>query len=266
MVFLTANFSTLYSQTLKRTYYDWRKTSIEEEFYTNSKGEKDGLYKKYSENGIIEISGNMKKGYWNGIVTNFITSNGRQELASKETWVDGVKNGPASYFGSLNVPLEQGNYENDEKEGIWSMIQLCDLYFQLKEEDKKYFSYVKYKILFVNGQKVYQDGKMIYTYYPSLPGKPAVTALEQNYLNGNLVDEQIQYWPNGKRYMYTDYKNGIEDKWDQEGNLLSHYDRAEELAKLKSEAEEKEKLKLKREAEEKVRQEEENYKSNIGLI
>ena len=38
-------------QALMKTYYDWTKSKVKEEYYTNSKGEKHGAYKAFDENG-----------------------------------------------------------------------------------------------------------------------------------------------------------------------------------------------------------------------
>ena len=54
------------AQTLYRTYYDYKKTHVHEEFYANSYGVKNGTYKEYSEYGGVLIQGTLKDDKKNG--------------------------------------------------------------------------------------------------------------------------------------------------------------------------------------------------------
>jgi antitoxin component YwqK of YwqJK toxin-antitoxin module len=49
-----------YSQKLQREYYDWAKTKIKREYYTDSYGKLNGSYKAYSEYGGILKQGQCK--------------------------------------------------------------------------------------------------------------------------------------------------------------------------------------------------------------
>ncbi len=51
-----------FSQKLVRTYYDYRKTKIQTEYYTNAYGVKNGIFKGYSEYGGILLQGSLKDG------------------------------------------------------------------------------------------------------------------------------------------------------------------------------------------------------------
>jgi antitoxin component YwqK of YwqJK toxin-antitoxin module len=51
-----------FSQKLVRTYYDYRKTKIQAEYYTNAYGVKNGIFKGYSEYGGILLQGALKDG------------------------------------------------------------------------------------------------------------------------------------------------------------------------------------------------------------
>lgn len=51
-----------FSQKLVRTYYDYRKTKIQTEYYTNAYGVKNGVFKGYSEYGGILLQGSLKDG------------------------------------------------------------------------------------------------------------------------------------------------------------------------------------------------------------
>ena len=51
-----------FSQKLVRTYYDYGKTKIQAEYYTNAYGVKNGIFKGYSEYGGILLQGALKDG------------------------------------------------------------------------------------------------------------------------------------------------------------------------------------------------------------
>ena len=229
--FLVLSISS-YSQKLIRTYWDWRNADIKEEYYVNGAGEKNGAYKKYSNNGILEISGNMSRGYWNGQVITYATSSGRQEIVSKETYVNGVKEGPATYYNGKGYPNRQGNFKNDLEEGEWILISFFKDSYDFSEEEQKSYSYVKYNLTYKAGEAIY-NGKVSYYFYPTNK-----IAYIENYEKGNKLDHE-GYWPNGQLH-YRETIGVSYEKYDQNGQLIESMDRAK--ARAEQERQEKERI------------------------
>jgi antitoxin component YwqK of YwqJK toxin-antitoxin module len=75
-----------FSQKLERTYYDYRKTKIQSEYYINAYGEKNGSYKGYSEYGGILLQGSFKDG---------------QPIGK---WIENYEDGKLHYIKIYNTP------------------------------------------------------------------------------------------------------------------------------------------------------------------
>lgn len=191
-------------QQLMRSYYDWQKTMKKEEYYVNAKGEKNGSYKAYSDNGILALQYNFKNGLMDGLCVEYETSTGRQLNNKSETYKDGILNGPATYYNGNNIIYRQGSFKNAKKEGMWLMVDGADMvigqsYYKFTNEEQKTCHYIKYNMMYKDDELVY-DGKLIMTYYPS--GK---IYCEVTYSNGKKVGDNISYYPNGKVQVYAKY-------------------------------------------------------------
>ena len=118
--------SVSFGQKLMKTYYDYQNTKVHEVYYVNAKGEKDGKYTEYAENGIITGQSTFHNGVANGVITIYNTETGRQILFKRETYKEGVKDGPATYYDAVNdptIPTASGSYKNDAKDGLWTFIK-----------------------------------------------------------------------------------------------------------------------------------------------
>lgn len=193
-----------FAQTLYRTYYDFEKQHVQEEYYANSYGVKNGAYKKYSEYGGILIQGtysnDKKEGRW---IVKY--DNGR--VKSDETYKDDVLDGPAvyhDYFGP-NYDIQSttsGSYKNGAKEGTWTIIEPIgpeDYSFPDSEIPQQAWSgcnRIKYTEEYSNDEKLKLNGKFRKLFYPS--GK---IYSEGTYRNDNPMEVYI-YYPNGNIFSY----------------------------------------------------------------
>ena len=87
-----------FSQKLMRTYYDYGKTKIQTEYYTNAYGVKNGIFKGYSKYGGILLQGSLKDG------------------AAIGKWIENYEDGKLHYITTYNTPgLGLGFGMNDGK-------------------------------------------------------------------------------------------------------------------------------------------------------
>jgi len=184
-------------QTLKKTYYPY-KNQIKEEFYVNTNGEKNGLYKAFNESGIIEMEANYKNGVMDGMVKEYYPSLTKACLKRTAIYKNGDVNGLTTlYEFDCNVISSQGNCSSYYiRQGKWDVLE------KLEAEMPEGFKFLKYS-------QVYKDGKVIELptveyYYPS--NKLAMET------KGN---KKIHYTPNGKIMLEETYDgiNLIEEKY-----------------------------------------------------
>ncbi len=202
-----------FSQTLKRTYYDeYTKTILLEEYYVNSAGYGNGLYKKYWKDGNLTLKGTYKDGSKEGVWTSYSNISGKQEVSQTETYKNNQLNGPAVYYMEGTLVKEKGNYLNDERDGEWEILQSFDSY-GFPEEIRKGAKYVKGTFHYKEGKIVYPDGERKVYFYPS--GKIYVHG---NYLDGKMVGDQIMYNPDGtiKTQQHFDTAEELELKKQEE--------------------------------------------------
>jgi antitoxin component YwqK of YwqJK toxin-antitoxin module len=197
---LTLIFNVLFlvalSQTPKKTYYDFKKTMIKEDYFVNAAGEKNGPYKGYNEKGIVVEEANFKNGQLNGVYKKYTAYSGKKEIAKSETYKDGVLDGLAIYYGENGLVLKQGNYKNDKKDGKWTFMDPYSNYNFKNQEALKGAQFVKSEATYVNGEPL-MNGKYITYYYPS--GK---VRSEVEYTNGTETGEQKWYYPDGTNEAY----------------------------------------------------------------
>lgn len=191
------------AQTLMRSFYDINHSKIKEEFYVNTKGEKHGLYKYYSQyDGVLLDEAYFKNGYNNGVYKKYFDNGGRAELVSIENYVEGILNGPATYYFGESHKLisERGSYLNGNKNGAWTWL---DKISDTLPDGYKYYS----------GTTVYKDGEVIgydniNNYYPS--GKIYFQEIKLD--SGITVSKN--YHPNGKIWIIK--KSDKKDNYDEQ--------------------------------------------------
>ncbi len=193
----------VFGQTVKKEFYDFKKTKIMAEYQVNAAGEKNGWFKGYNENGVVVEEAMFKNGQLNGVYKKYSTNSGKREITQSETYKDGVLNGAAQYYGTMdNKPFVQkeGNFLDGERNGKWLIIKPTPNY-NIKEEEKKGCEYVKEEVEYQKGNEVSPpDGKRTIYYFPS--GK---VRCEEEYTNGIKTGQHKWYYPNGKleaEYIY----------------------------------------------------------------
>lgn len=205
--FLTMNAA--FSQTQKKTYYDYQKTKIEEIYYVNSQEQKSGKYIKYDERGIKAV---------------------------EVTYLNGALQGPGKeyYLPWSGTPADArlkitGQYSNSEKDGIWITYDYivdgkpfktdeelkAGVQTKQKEEHYKLGKLIREVTYYPNGklQKDYylQNGT-IKSYFED--GKPNIIGTMKN----ETFDSQYaSYYSNGKPNILCTLKNGTFD-----GDFISY--------------------------------------------
>lgn len=179
--------------------------------YLNSKMQGDWIY--YFPDGKIEMKGSYSKtgnrrGEWlwfypSGdtlLFENYVK--GKREgdcieydingiCLRKGEYIENLEEGPWYYYD--NAVITQGNYINGKRDGLWT---ITDAKGNLLSEE-----IYKYDLL---------DGKFTH-YYPN--GKIKLTG---NHILGIRTGFWYQYNENGELMLTTEYKRGIETKWDME--------------------------------------------------
>lgn len=195
-----------FSQTPKKTYYDYKKTKIMEEYQANSGGFINGTYKKYNEAGALIQTGTAKDGKKEGVWTEYVTYSGKRELAKSETYKNNELNGLSSYYGQNGLLLKQGQYKNNMKDGKWTILYGYENY-DLTNEEKKGADYFKYVATYSQDEEIITDGESKTFFYPS--GKPHSI---QNFKNGKRSGVNKWFYPNGNI--------NIEEVWEENSGQL----------------------------------------------
>jgi antitoxin component YwqK of YwqJK toxin-antitoxin module len=173
------------SQQVKKTYYDYGRTSIKEEFQINAMGEKHGWYKSYNGSGIIVEKATFKNGELDGLYQFFNTETGKAILSREAHYKNNLKQGLYKSYSidAYHIVEEQGNYVNDVKEGLWFTI------IKIPDEDTPGYSFSKTTYTFEGGNNLGNSNK--WYYHPS--GKLYKEVISKNDL---LIAQE--YYPEGK--------------------------------------------------------------------
>lgn len=253
----------LRAQQVIKTYYDYRKTQIDEEYQANSAGYVNGYYKKYDRNGVVIEQGTGINGKLNGEYRKWATYSGTKELASVVTYKNGVLHGPAKYYGRAGILLRSGNFIDDEKEGSWE-----ELYSSGEDEPCGFFKSTniykkgsldiksnmqsssistasgKLNVYITSGPKTegthkeyYYPCKKLYSEYLVTGGQ--IQGLHKMYYPSGVLYKEITYhYPDGKESVLTYrsyYPNGkIENVYDASQNpiVFEQYDERGEMTGL----------------------------------
>lgn len=222
-----------YAQKQFKTYYDLNNTKVKEVYFANAKGEKEGLYKLYDENGIIQQEATYKAGVLDGMLKEYYPLTNKACLKRTAIYKNGDVDGQTTYYESeCNVISAQGNCSRYYlKEGVWVFYQKIDA---AMPEGFKYITYTQ----------TFQADKMIseseiYYYHPSkkvysekkgnkrISYSPEGKVIgEETYdQNGATVEEKVFYISNGKlgkqNLFTTNGKTKTEEynEWFENGNL-----------------------------------------------
>ncbi len=197
--FVCIVFASTNAQTLKKTFYDLNGTKPKEVYHVNAKGEKNGSYKSYFDDGLIGVEANYKNGSLDGAYKEYTGYGGKSCLVKSATYKDGNANGAAVYYSSqeCNVIASQGNLVNGKRNGIWTFFEETSKSFA---EGFKYMTYTQK----VDGDIVLEDSKIVY-YHPS---KKIFSEFK-----GNV---KVSYSPDGKvigEETFNDKKELVEEKY-----------------------------------------------------
>lgn len=220
------------SQTVKKTFYDLNGTKPKEVYSVNAQGEKNGSYKSYYEDGLLAVESNYKNGNLDGLYKEYQWLGSKIALKKTETYKDGVRNGPAVVYGGpdLSVKVQQGNYVNDKKDGVWKVTEETSASMS---EGFRFFTYTQ---TFKNGELLEESETWLY--FPS--GKTFAKKVngvrtsfspdgkktgEETYnSNGELMEEKFFYL-NGAMAEHNKYsieggkKIVEENAWYEDGKV-----------------------------------------------
>ena len=202
-------FANINAQTLKKTFYDWNKTQPKEVYYVNAKGEKNGTYKSYHDNGLIGIEANFKNGSLDGLYKEYTGYGGKSCCVKSVTYKNDELNGPATYYSNqhCNVIASQGNIVSGKRIGVWTFTE------ETSQDFPEGFKFISYSQK-IEGEKVIEDSKIVY-YHPS---KKIFSEIKGN--------QKISYSPEGKIIGEETFSaNGetVEEKYFfKSGSLAEH--------------------------------------------
>lgn len=211
---LTSNL--VVGQKTMATYYDYKKTKKKEVYQTDNNGTKNGSYKNYDEEGALRNEGTFKFDKQNGVFieyAKFPNYAGKMQIKSKETYVDGIKEGWAVYFMyNENIGLfefQKGNYKQGNEDGTWTKITNFDKVFSSADYDYiasipafKGSMFIKETVSYSNGEMVTPAGKNESFYYPSNK-----LYASRTFNGGTFPVEEEYYFPDGKLWVKNVYDN-----------------------------------------------------------
>jgi len=160
----------------------------------NAKGEKEGVWIKYFDNGKIKYEGQFHMDRPTGTFTYYFKKG--DVKATSVFSDDGVISRTTTYYEGGKL-MAEGKYVNQQKDSVWN--------YYLNEESNPLVSSETYRNGVLNGESI--------TYYPD-SGKPAeILILVDGKKNGKL----LKYFPDGQLMTESYYKDGMPD-----GNF-THY-------------------------------------------
>lgn len=222
-----------YSQKQFKTYYDLNNTKVKEVYFTNAKGEKEGVYKLYDENGIIQQEANYKAGVLEGMLKEYYPLTNKACLKRTAIYKNGDVDGQTTFYEEeCNVVSAQGNCSRYYlKEGVWVFYKKIDA--SMPEG----YNYITYTQTF-QADKMISESE-IYYYHPSKKvysekkGNKRISYSpdgkiigEETYdQNGATIEEKVFYISNGKLGKQNNFttngntKNEEYNEWFENGNV-----------------------------------------------
>lgn len=177
--------ATSQAQLLKKSYYDYRKTKLKEEYMTNASGQKNGIYKKYAENGVLAVEATFKNDMMTG--------------PGKEYYLYYESQGPAKL-------KRTGMFKDADKHGLF-------VTYDYIYEDKSASKYEGYD---------YLGSDDSYNYSMCLKTGKQVKIMEEEY-EYNKVIHQKSWYKNGKLASDIYTKNGTCVAYNEEGKLITQF-------------------------------------------
>lgn len=112
--------------------YKSAKDYVHKEYFSTGKMERlqtykdntlNGIYEKYSTNGIKVTEGNFLDGNRSGVWKEFDSKKG--SIKSEVNYLHGKKEGASKYYNQAERFSETGKYRNNRKEGLWKYYDLA---------------------------------------------------------------------------------------------------------------------------------------------
>jgi len=206
-VFLTLLCTVLLNVTAQqqvKTYYDWQKVRLKENYTVNSIGQKSGAYKLYDQNGVVVKEYNYLNGLEHGLCSEYVALPQNQRiLIAKGNYKNGKVDGlfvEYCRYSNYKSKTQEGLYKNEKKEGLWKEWWCTEI------DDKYYYDKLKSIANYKNGNPV---GELI-TY-----SKDGSIESKGSYLNGNKVGKWTTYADNG--FILTS------ENYDSDGNKVGYW-------------------------------------------
>ncbi len=185
----------------------------------------DGEVKEFTESGKLKTEAMYQNNKLHGVLVRY---NNEGEVLSRETYEQGVLQGPAQYYTytAQDVFCTTCRYENALLEGERTVTQKDNTL-------REHAHYVKGKLhgehrtWYANGtpesEENFNDGKLQGTrklFFPS-----GQLWYEENYENGRLEGDRTEFYANGKPCLSEFYSdgmlNGQRNRYDQAGELIA---------------------------------------------
>lgn len=184
-------------------YYDpWANTKPQEQYYVNAAGEKNGTYKHYDKQGLVDREYNFLNGEENGLCTDYATYSGKRSVAKKMTYKNGVLDGPYADYHETGFAMTEGNYKAGKKEGKWVTINPL----MISNLPKECAFYKETKFYRLGEESDTLTGRVTISYYPS--GKPYI---QKDLKQGRLDGEYKKYGCGGNLIISESYKDNVAD-------------------------------------------------------
>jgi antitoxin component YwqK of YwqJK toxin-antitoxin module len=189
------------AQNPRTTYFDFAKTKIDEQYYVNAKGEKNGAYKRFwNYNGVRVEEATFLNGELHGTYKKYDPTSGKALLTEMETYSRNIKNGEAKYYSGdgYTVLKAHGYYVDGKKEGVWTYIE------PIEGAILKGYKHCKTTETYKAGELV--SGGLLSYYHPA--GK----LYQEKILKDGKLREVKSYYPSGKL--------GNQDVYDSNERLI----------------------------------------------
>lgn len=202
---------------IKRTYYDYRRQQLHEEYQiirtANKLEVKNGYYKEYTEDGVIKARATFRNDRLNGVVTTYENWGQGPEPFEIDTYKNGVRHGYSALWwfneGGQRLKKREGSYDHGEYDGRWVQYETDgSKLVENWQRGKRHGETVQYG----TGGERKREG-----YYDE--GEPFTGTLETRYDNGNLRESVAYeecfregptqtYYANGQLKTWTLYSKG----------------------------------------------------------
>lgn len=252
LVVLFGQFSSSFAQQVyvKRTYYDYNRQHLHEEYQfirtANKQEVKNGYYKEYDEQGVLWKKGTYRNGHAEGRQLEYLNVDGQPQLQYDITVRNNVAHGPYIRYKGPNDKMSAGTYVNGSREGTWTFYyaegyEVCTYQNDAKEGPAAlYYAGGKLAEQYTyRNDKRYNDGDTKSFYEDGRPKKSG------HFTDGLMDGKFLAWYPNGQLRYEENYVNDIPqgrflaysedgqlttDDTYADGQLIEHKKTAQEIA------------------------------------